>query len=76
MPDILYLSPDYKKFFQDEIIRITECFLERLFPSFNNIEKESNEYSQKLFDNSCQSVGDENFNPSDLAEYATEKKRL
>lgn len=73
MYDLLYLSPDYKKFLQDEIKRIAECFLERLFPSFNNIEKESDEYSQKLFDNTCQSVGDENYDPSDAAEYAMGK---
>ena len=73
MDDLLYLPENYKKFLQEEIKSITKIYIEKLFPAFANIDKEAEEYSQELFDDICQSVGGENDDPSDVAEFAEEK---
>ena len=73
MHDQLYLHQEYKKFLQAEIKGIAKIFIEKLFPTFNSIDEEAEEYSENLFESICQSIGDENSDPSDAAEYARDK---
>ena len=73
MQDQLYLHQDHKRSLQVEINGITIIFIEKLFPTFTNIQEEAEEYSENLFESICQSVGGENSDSSDAAEYATEK---
>jgi len=71
LPTHLWFPGDYRT--KEEIKSITRIFIEKLFPAFNNSEKGSDEYSKKLFNNTCQSIGHENFDLSDAAEAAMEK---
>ncbi len=73
MDDLLYLTPDHKKYFQGKIQSLTRVFIDKLFPTFINIQEEAEEHSENLFDSICQSVGGENSDPSDAAEYAMDE---
>jgi hypothetical protein len=73
MQDQLYLYQRHKEYLQDEIKGITKIFIEKLFPTFNNIDNEAEKYTEFLFEEFCQSIGSENSDPSDAAEYARDK---
>ena len=69
----LYLDPYKRKWLKSEISAYSKIFNERLFPSFENIEEEAEEYSEQIYDELGHMPGDDSIDMSDIADLAWEK---
>jgi len=69
----LYFDPYKRKWLKSEIAAYSKIFNERLFPTFENIEEEAEEYSEHIYDELGQLPGDGSIDMSEIAELAMEK---
>jgi hypothetical protein len=68
----LYLYDELRKYLKSEIESFQEFYNERLFPNFDEIEKEAEEHSETFFQKGMESYGTE-IDPASLADSALEK---
>jgi len=68
MKSQLYLYPDLRSYYKEHIRVYRDFYWERLFPNFNNIEDEADQYARDRFDSLLSSPGDPSIDPSEIAE--------
>jgi len=73
MKRLLYLDPYKRKWLKSEISAYSKILNERLFPSFENIEEDAEDYSEQIFEELGQLPGDGSVDMSEIAEIAMEK---
>ncbi|MCX5903213.1 MAG: hypothetical protein NTV89_07020 [Proteobacteria bacterium] len=73
MKSQLYLYPQLRNILKGQILSFSKTFNERLFPAFNNIENEAEEYTEKIYEKFCENCFSEYVDLADLADSAMDK---